>query len=1213
MTRITAILSAAILLATFTGVVKADSRWVSIDGKDAHPSQVLAKLKFESRADRVALNRLLGENGLHIATEYEIVPGLLLLSAGEQKAGIQSIGNYGDRPAPAKLNISALVDDLQASGIFEYVHPNYVSRVAADPSDSAYQDDSLWGLRNRGLSSDGTPFGVIDADIDANLAWDVTKGSREIIVGVIDTGVWYNHNDLKTQMWQNPGEIPNNGEDDDENGWVDDVFGINAVVDSGDPLDDEGHGTHVSGIIGGSANDEGEIVGVAWEVQIMALKAFDSFGFSVDSDQIQVIEYGVKHGCRILNASFGGPAFSQSVFEAFAEAQNQNVLVVASAGNDGRDADLFPLYPGAYNLDNIISVASMNRFDQLSEFSNFGLNNVDIAAPGEGIYSATSGADDAYEERDGTSQAAPYVAGVGALILSVFPDLSVGELRGRILSSAEKNPAYSGKVATGGRLNALAAFDASPDGALEATITPASQSAVVVGTTLTVVVRISDLFGVTDAVVEGVFPDLRVVSFRNDGEAPDVQGGDALYTAEIAVPNVPSELSFLLRASSGGKESLETVVRYSVVNRPENDDFGSSMKLPAGGASLVTNTEFATLQGNEPRHGNVVGADRSLWWTWTPATDTQAFIDTSGSNFDTVIAVYTGNSFNAFEPVASINDRGSKLSTFLSFPAKRGVGYRIAIAGANADAAGTLRMRLTPDGRPDLVNPVVTIETPLSGTLSLGNRIEVTGSAFDPSPNASGISQVIVRLNNENIGRLADGTTNWSASASLVPGQNIIEAVARDFSGNVSLSQPVRVTFFVADPANDHFANAEVLEGNEGEALGNNRSATKQFGEPLHAGNLGGGSLWYSYTPAEDGVLDLGTRGSNFDTLLGLYVGDKVTALDLVAANDDMSPATGVSRIVQAVRAGVKYSIAVDGFSDQDGRVTLRYTFTPGGVFDIAVGASEGGVVHPGAGPQGSGEEVEYLAVPSEGFSFVAWGGGVVSTENPLTVTVDQDLELTAIFAPNVISDDFESGSLGDLGYQFGGSQPWSVTNETASSGGASVRSGVVGDNESSSIMVATSFTGGRGSFDYRVSSEEGWDFLEFYINGDLKARWSGDIQWQSFEFAAPVGNAVLEWRYSKDFANASGLDAAFIDHLDLPIGEPEPASTQLSVTSSGSKGIKLSINGEAGASYLIESSADLVDWSEFAAGVAGEDGVLRFGDANFDATRLRFFRATKQ
>ena len=1213
MTRITALWSAALLLVGLSNSANADGRWVSIDGKDAHPSKVLAKLKLESRDDGNALARVLNENNVKIETKYSIVSGLLLLSAEANSDGIQSIDSYQDSKSSKALSIPNLIESLSASGLFEYVEPNYVSKLAVDASDASYEDNTLWGLRNLGLSTDGTPFGVIDADIDANLAWDVTTGSKDVIVGVIDTGVWYTHNDLATQMWQNPGEIPNNGLDDDENGWVDDVFGINAVVDSGDPLDDEGHGTHVSGIIGASANDGGDVVGVAWDVQIMALKAFDSFGFSIDSDQIQAIEYGVAQGCRILNASFGGPSFSQSVFEAFAEAQNQNVLVVAASGNDGVDADLFPFYPAAYNLDNVISVAAMNRFDQLAGFSNFGLNNVDIAAPGEAIYSTSSGGDDEYAELDGTSQAAPHVAGVGALVLSVFPDLSVGELRGRILSSAVKTPAYSGKVATGGRLNAFEAFDASPDGTLEITVTPPSQSAVVVGSTLSVVVNVSDLFAVTDATVEGVLPDGSVFEFLNDGEAPDETGGDALYTAEITVPGDPTEFAFIVRANAGGKEGIESVVRYSVVERPENDDFGSSVKLAANGASLVTSTSFATLQDREPQHAGVFGVDKSLWWTWTPSSDNTALIDTSGSGFDTVIAVYTGNTLLQLDPVASINNRGSSTATYLKFDAKRGVGYRIVIAGASDGESGTVRLRLTPNGEPDLIRPVVSIDSPLSGTISAGNLIEVSGTAFDPSPNASGVSQVIIRLNNETIGRLADGTSSWSAFAALVPGLNTIEAVVRDFSGNTSFSDPVRVSFFVADPANDHFANAEILEGVEGSVLGSNRTASKQFGEPLHAGNLGGRSLWYSFSPSEDGLLDLQTRGSNFDTLLAIYVGEKVAAAELVAANDDSIPGTGASRIIQAVKGGVTYMIALDGFSDQSGRTSLRYEFAPGTVFDVTVNEGDGGSVFPSSGVQSGDSEVSYLAEAESGFTFVGWEGSVSSSENPLTVTIDQALELTAVFAPVSISDDFESGSLSSLGYQFNGSQGWSITDEIASAGAYAVRSGAIADNETSSLVLNTSFVGGRGSFDYLVSSEEGWDFLEFYVDGIRKALWSGEISWQSFEFTVPSGNVELEWRYSKDFANSLGLDAVFVDNLNLPIGEPVEPATQLSVVPFNDGAIKLSIDGLPNAEYVIEASSDLSNWSEFATGTADGSGSLRFSDKGFDASQQRFFRAIRR
>lgn len=1222
MIRLTAIWAAAILLTLSSSLVQAE-RWATIDGNKVHPSQLLAQLKGTEQGDRAALVQLLDQHGLRLVREYRLVPGLLLLSSDADEdsvtgeSSVQSAGRYGADSTPSipDNKLPALAQALRNSGLFSHVEYDNVSTIQRDPADSSYEDDTLWGLRNRGIASDGSPFGTIDADIDANLAWDLTTGSKDVIVGVIDTGVWYTHNDLRNQMWKNPGEIADNGVDDDENGWVDDVYGINTVVDTGDPLDDEGHGTHVAGVLGASANDDGDVVGVAWEVQIMALKAFDSFGFSVDSDQVQAIEYGVEHGCRILNASFGGQVFSQSVFNALAEAQTRNVLVVAAAGNEGRDADLFPVYPGAYNLDNIISVAAMNRFDQLADFSNFGLNNVDIAAPGEEIYSTSSGADDEYAELGGTSQATPYVAGVGALILSVFPELSVGEVRGRILSSAVKLPAYSGKVATGGRLNAFDAFDAAPDGALEIAVDPPSQTAHVVDSTLTIVVRVSDLFAVTDATVEGTIAGGTTIAFRNDGELPDVQGGDALYTGEVTLPDTPGLLEINLSVTSPGKEGIESLLRYVIVEPPSNDDFSSSVKLASSGGSVVTSTTFATFQADEPQHAGVLAADHTLWWTWTPAEDTVGFIDTSGSGFDTVVAVYTGNRVDELVEIASINNVGSKQDAFLFFPAQRGVGYRIAIGGSNADESGTLRFRLEPNGEPDLVLPVVNIDSPVSGIVSLGNRIEISGTAFDPSPNASGISAVILRVNNQAADNLATGTTEWTSSAFLTPGENTIQALARDFAGNISASEPIRVTYFIADPPNDHFANAEVLEGLEGATLGNNSDATKQAGEPLHAGNLGGGSLWYSFTAPEDGVLDLRTRGSNFDTLLAIYTGEKVADLDFIAANDDVSGAAGVgiSQLVQAVRGGVEYSIAVDGFSDQSGRVNLAHAFTAGGVFDVVVESGEGGEVVPGSGLRAAGAEVTYLAVADSDSVFVGWEGSVTSSENPLVVTVDQDLELTAVFAPLSRSADFETGDFSSLGFSFAGSQPWSVTDVIASTGEFAARSGAIEDNESSSLILNFVSPGGRGSFDYAVSSEEGWDFLEFFVNGARRGRWSGLVDWQSFEFTVPSGDVELEWRYSKDFANAGGADVAIVDNVDVPIGEPLVPASRLSVVQAGNRGIKLEMVGEPGVEYLIEVSQDLENWAEFATGVSDSSGTLRFGDSDSTGTSARFFRAIAQ
>lgn len=1177
----------------------------------------MAKMRHADRANRAQVNRALGELGLSVSHEFHLVPGLMVFDTAGNDKGIPKLNSRSYLEAgdtENKADLEQQIEALKNSELFVYVEPDYVYRLTRDSAASNYSDGTLWGLRNLGVDTSGNPLGIADADIDADQAWDVTVGSSDVLIGVIDSGIWYTHQALASQMWQNPGEVPNNGIDDDENGWIDDVFGINSVVETGDPLDDNGHGTHVAAIAGGA--DGPEVVGVAWNVSLMALKAFDSSGATSGSDTVQAIEYGVDNGCHILNGSYGGPSFSLSALDAIKAARDLNVLFVAASGNEGTDNDIFGHYPSGYNLDNIISVGAMDRYDQFAFFSNYGLNSVDIVAPGDQIYSASNGADDAYAFQSGSSQATPYVAGVAALLLSAFPDLSYAETRERILSAAVKRPSYSGRSSTGGRLNAANVFDVVPDGFLEVTIDPPSQSALAADTTQDLVVRVADLFGLSDAVVELILPDLSVIPVRNDGEAPDVLGGDALYTGQLSLPSEPGELSLTIRVSAPGAETYESAVRYTVVTPPANDDFAFSQKLSPRGASLVTSNQFASSENGEPRHASVVDHDLSLWWTITPDQDGPFIVDTSGSSYDTVIGVYTGNELNRLNRVASVNNVGTQQAGYLFFDGRRGEGYRIAVAGADADEIGTLRLRVRPGGQPDTTAPVVTIASPLSGTINLENRIEVSGTAFDPSPNSSGVSQVVIRVNDESIGVVARGTTRWSANAFLRNGQNTITAEARDFSGNVSQVQDVKVSFFVRDPENDHFESPLALEGLEGEWQGTSASATKEFLEPLHGGNLGGRSLWFSYQPSEDGTLDLRTRRSGFDTLLGLYTGTKVTELTTIAGNDDLSAETtsGLSRILQAVRGGMTYWIALDGFGGQGGESMLSYRFVPGAVFDVQVSATEGGEVVQSTGLRTGGEEQTFTALADANFTFVRWQGSVDSTENPLTVLVDQGLQLDAVFAEVVVSDGFETGQLGSLNYRFDGDQPWSVTDQSAAVGTYSIRSGEIGDSSSSAMIVSGVFGGGIGSFDYSVSSEEGWDFLEFYVNDELRRSWSGEVSWQSFEFELPSGESVLEWRYSKDFANASGDDAAFVDNLDLPFGLPATGgATQLSVIKVGSQGLKLTIWGSPNTDYTIEASRDLITWEDFESGRSGVDGALRFGDEALPEVGYRFFRAAQR
>lgn len=320
-----------------------------------------------------------------------------------------------------------------------------------------------WGLNNTGQAVNGKPPGVSDADIDAAEAWSVGAGSSDTVVAVLDSGVDISHPDLRNNVWVNPGEIPDNEVDDDGNGYVDDVHGWdfinndNTVYDS--PSLDE-HGTHVAGIIAAEGNNDIGATGVAWRARIMPLKFISGSTGSV-SNAIDALGYAVAEGVEVSNNSWscnfcpGDPALSQSLYNAINDANTSKHLFVNAAGNNSANSDATPRYPAGYDLPNILSVAATDQHDAFAGFSNYGATSVDLAAPGVDIYSTLPGG---YGFRDGTSMATPHVAGVAALLKSTSPELNHLQIKERILESAERKTTLSGKVATGGRLNAATAL-----------------------------------------------------------------------------------------------------------------------------------------------------------------------------------------------------------------------------------------------------------------------------------------------------------------------------------------------------------------------------------------------------------------------------------------------------------------------------------------------------------------------------------------------------------------------------------------------------------------------------------------------------------------------------------------------------------------------------------------------------------------------------------
>ncbi|MDD1724652.1 MAG: S8 family serine peptidase [Methanospirillum sp.] len=314
--------------------------------------------------------------------------------------------------------------------------------TARYPNDPGFQ--YLWGLQNTGQA----PFyGTADADIDAPEAWSVTTGSSSVIVGIIDTGVDYTHPDLSANIWQNTAEVIN-GKDDDKNGYIDDIRGWNFASKNNNPMDDNGHGTHCAGTIAAIGNNGIGITGTAWNIRIMPLKFLNAKGTGYTSDAISAILYAKQKGVSILSNSWSGTGYSQALKDAI---DSSPAVFICAAGNSGADSDVKPQYPAAFTSGNIISVAATDYKDQLASFSNYGVNSVDIAAPGVNIYSTSRAGN--YQYLSGTSMAVPHVTGAAALLKSKNPSITGSEIRNAILRNGDALPSLSGKVSTGSRLN----------------------------------------------------------------------------------------------------------------------------------------------------------------------------------------------------------------------------------------------------------------------------------------------------------------------------------------------------------------------------------------------------------------------------------------------------------------------------------------------------------------------------------------------------------------------------------------------------------------------------------------------------------------------------------------------------------------------------------------------------------------------------------------
>jgi len=348
-----------------------------------------------------------------------------------------------------------LLTSLKSLRGFKYLEPNFLLQAAALPNDSFFsnQDD----LNNTGQSG-----GTFDADIDAPEAWDLTTGSPDLVVGVIDSGIDYTHPDLAANIWTNPFEIPGDGIDNDGNGYIDDIHGWDFANDDNDPMDDNGHGTHVSGTIAAVGNNNTDVAGISWSSKLMALKILGADGSGELSAAIAALNYADDMAARGVNIratnnSYGDPGFSLAMEDAIRASGEAGLLFIAAAGNSNTNNDVTPFYPASSPLDNIISVAATDNHDQRASFSNYGATTVHIGAPGVSTWSTAKGG--GVTILSGTSMATPHVSGVAALAFSISPrGTPYSVIKNAILNGGDPIASLAGITITGRRLNAFGAL-----------------------------------------------------------------------------------------------------------------------------------------------------------------------------------------------------------------------------------------------------------------------------------------------------------------------------------------------------------------------------------------------------------------------------------------------------------------------------------------------------------------------------------------------------------------------------------------------------------------------------------------------------------------------------------------------------------------------------------------------------------------------------------
>jgi hypothetical protein len=383
----------------------------------------------------------------------------------------------------------------------------------------------------------------------------------------------------------------------------------------------------------------------------------------------------------------------------------------------------------------------------------------------------------------------------------------------------------------------------------------------------------------------------------------------------------------------------------------------------------------------------------------------------------------------------------------------------------------------------------------------------------------------------------------------------------------------------------------------------NTNKASREVNEPSHANNEGGASLWWTFTAPFDGVLSVRTINTKVDTIMGVYQGDRVGDLLLIQSNDDdeslknLESNPGLSRIDQALAKGTTVKIAVDGFGGLKGDLGISSVFVPQEVYSLLIKAGDNGLLkspnlpfqdskgnHFGLYAEDS--EIEVIAMADEGYKFANWSGSINSLDNPIRLVITDDTDIKANFSLRSLTDDFESGDLTRLPWSTDKAEGWFVQSNVSLDGEYALQSSAIDDGNISEITVSIDSSNGKGSFYVKLDSELNWDKLTFLIDGRIIEQWSGQVEWNKYEFNLSEGSHQLTWKYKKDFANSVGADSAWIDNIKLPLSLK--ASVGLITSDNGHK---VRVWGLRGHRYNVQVSNDLITWEQLDSVIIDLDG----------------------